>query len=215
MLQKAEVEQKILGPPHRKDGREGQKGHEGVEEGRMEGREDMGAFPEKEKMRIDRVWAMPNKYTFTIKPIKQLLDEEIGGGRWLDPFAGMHSPVPMNCRNDLDPEMPAESHKCALEFLRGYGDNSCDGVLYDPPYSITQAKQYGKKEFSSMKYWAQVKNEMARIIKTGGKAICCGWTSMGLGKNRRFEMMRILLCPHGGSKNDTIVTVEIKKQNEN
>lgn len=154
---------------------------------------------------------MPNKYTFTIKPIKQLLSEEIRGGKWLDPFAGMHSPVQMEYRNDLDMNMPAGNHKDALEFLKGYKDNSCNGVLYDPPYSITQARQYGKKEFSSMRYWARIKNEMARIIKIGGKAICCGWTSMGLGKNRGFEMTRILLCPHGGSKNDTIITVEIKK----
>ena len=52
---------------------------------------------------------------------------------------------------------------------------------------------------------------MARIIKPGGYAICCGWTSQGLGKNRGFEMIEILLVPHGGSKNDTIVTVEVKK----
>lgn len=29
-------------------------------------------------MRIDRVWAMPNKWTFSIKPIAQLLREEMG-----------------------------------------------------------------------------------------------------------------------------------------
>ena len=33
---------------------------------------------------------------------------------------------------------------------------------------------------------------------------------MGIGKNRGFEMIEILLVPHGGSKNDTIVTVEQK-----
>ena len=61
-----------------------------------------------------------------------------------------------------------------------------------------------------MKYWADCKNEIARILKPGGKAICFGWSSMGLGKNRGFEMNRILLVPHGGSKNDTICTVEQK-----
>jgi hypothetical protein len=63
---------------------------------------------------------------------------------------------------------------------------------------------------TSMKYWADCKGEISRILKSGGKAICFGWTSMGLGKGRGFEMQRILLVPHGGSKNDTIVTVEIK-----
>lgn len=45
-------------------------------------------------MRIERVWAMPNKWTFTIKPIKQLLLEEVVDGMWCDPFAGENSPVP-------------------------------------------------------------------------------------------------------------------------
>ncbi len=34
--------------------------------------------------------------------------------------------------------------------------------------------------------------------------------SMGMGKNRGFEIQRILLVPHGGNHNDTIVTVEKK-----
>ena len=161
-------------------------------------------------MKIERIWAMPNKYTFTIKPIKELLGDEMeGGGRyWLDPFAGYNSPAFF--KNDLDENAPVKSHKDALEWLKGIGSESIVGVLYDPPYSITQARQYGKKEFASMKYWADCKNEVARIIKPGGKAICFGWNSMGLGKNRGFEMKRILLVAHGGSKNDTICTVEIK-----
>lgn len=159
-------------------------------------------------MIIERIWAMPNKWTFTIKPIKALLDEEIGPGDWIDPFAGYNSPATVT--NDLDPLAPTSNHQDALEFLKGISDERVDGVLYDPPYSITQARMYGKKEYSSMKYWADCKNEVARIIKPGGKAICFGWNSMGLGKNRHFEMTRILLVPHGGSKNDTLVTVEIK-----
>lgn len=55
-----------------------------------------------------------------------------------------------------------------------------------------------------------IENLIQRIIKPGGTAICFGWSSMGLGKSRGFEMTRVLLVPHGGSKNDTIVTVEKK-----
>ena len=44
-------------------------------------------------MIINRVWAMPNKWTFTIKPIKELLEEEIIGEEWADPFCGENSPV--------------------------------------------------------------------------------------------------------------------------
>ncbi len=146
---------------------------------------------------------MPNKWTFTIKPIRELLEQEISGV-FVDPFAGQNGKKYAKLTNDI--ELGGVDALAYLKKLKG----KYDGVLYDPPYSITQARMYGKKEFSSMKYWAECKNEIARIIKIGGKAICFGWNSMGLGKNRGFRMDRILLVAHGGSKNDTIVTVERK-----
>lgn len=160
---------------------------------------------------------MPNKWTFTIKPIRELLAEEIKFGDWADPFAGENSPASMT--NDLRHEMPTTHHMDALEFLKSLPSASFDGVLFDPPYSITQAKEcyegYGMDKLNtkptSMKYWGDCKNEMARIIKPGGKAICFGWSTMGIGINRGFKMERILIVPHGGSKNDTLVTVEVKE----
>ena len=91
-------------------------------------------------------------------------------------------------------------------------------MLFDPPYSITQAselyKEYGKEKLeinvSNMKYWALCKDNVARILKSNGRVICCGWNTNGLGKNRGFEMDKILIVSHGGSKNDTLVTLEHK-----
>lgn len=171
---------------------------------------------ERRAMTISRTWAMPNQWTFTIKPISELLAREVTSGVWADPFAGKNSPASIT--NDLRENMPTTHHMDALQFLKSLGDNSCDGVLFDPPYSITQAKQcyegYGMELLdtkpTSMKYWGDCKNEIARVLKPGGKAICFGWTSMGIGKTRGFEMYHILMVPHGGSKNDTIVTVEVK-----
>ena len=153
--------------------------------------------------KFERIWAMPNMWTFEIKPIKELLKEEVSGV-WVDPFAGKNGKKYAKFTNDI--EMGGIDALSYLKKMKG----KYDGVLYDPPYSITQARQYGKKEFASMKYWADCKNEIARIIKSGGKAICFGWSSMGLGKSRGFALNRVLLVPHGGSKNDTIVTVERK-----
>lgn len=153
---------------------------------------------------------MPSLWTFTIKPIRELVERNVGTGKgWIDPFAGNNSPAFL--RNDIEEKTAASYHFDALTFLKKQKDNLFDGCLYDPPYSITQARNYGKKEFASMKYWADCKKEVARIIKPGGKAICFGWSSMGIGKTRGFEMIEILLVPHGGSKNDTICTVEVKK----
>ena len=167
-------------------------------------------------MKIERAWAMPNKWTFTIKPIKQLLQEEmdLANKIWLDPFAGLYSPA--QYKNDLNEEMNAQDHEDALEWLKKWG--KVDGVLLDPPYSSRQISEHYKKAGKKITSWhtsagwaSAIKNEAARIIKPGGKAICFGWNSMGLGKGRGFEMIRILLVAHGGSKNDTIVTVEIKE----
>ncbi len=166
-------------------------------------------------LKIDRIWAMPNKYTFTIKPIKLLLKDEITHGSWCDPFSGKHSPA--DVRNDISPDSNAEYHMDALEFLQQFADDRFDGVLYDPPYSFRQAvecyKGYGKEHITNMKYWSTIKDQIGRIIKPNGKVICFGWNSMGLGINRGFTMTRILLVAHGGSQNDTIVTVETKNKN--
>ena len=164
-------------------------------------------------MLIERKWAMPNKWTFTIKPIRELLTEEVGSGKWIDPYAGENSPATIT--NDLNPERPTDYHMDALDFLKMFDDNSVDGVLYDPPYSQRQVKEcYGNIGIQGwdgrMTFWSEAKNEIARVLKPGGKVLCFGWNSMGLGKGRDFNMTRILLVPHGGTRNDTIATVEIK-----
>ena len=166
---------------------------------------------------IKREWAMPNGNTFTIKPIKDFVEREVNkGGVIVDPFAN-------NCKygtitNDLNPEFNTTKHMDALEFLKEIDSNSVDLVLYDPPYSITQASQlyheYGKDKLevnvSNMKYWKLCKDNIARILKPYGRVICCGWNTNGLGKNRGFTMSEILIVAHGGSKNDTLVTLEYK-----
>lgn len=160
---------------------------------------------------------MPNSNTFTIKPIKELINDYLEKAQIIiDPFAN-------NCKfgtitNDLNPEYDTSFHMDALEFLRKIEGNTADLVLYDPPYSISQAaecyKSYGKEKLhinvANMKYWAECKNEIARILKTNGVVISCGWSTNGLGKGRGFETKEILIVSHGGSKNDTLVTVEFK-----
>ena len=168
-------------------------------------------------MRIDRSWAMPNKWTFTILPIKELLREEgVYDGIWLDPFAGKNSPATIT--NDINPDMVADYHMDALTFLKQQPSCSVDGVLFDPPYSVTQAKEcydaFGSEKLeinvANSKYWSLCKYEVSRIVKVGGKIISFGWNSNGIGKCRGCTIDRILLVAHGSIKNDTIVTVEHK-----
>lgn len=169
-------------------------------------------------MKINKVWAMPNSRTFTIKPIKEFVEAEVKkGGMIIDPFA--NECTYGTIRNDLNPQFDTDYHMDALEFLKQIETNSADLVLYDPPYSISQAAEmynsYGREKLelnvANMKYWANIKNEIARILKVGGgRVISCGWNTNGLGKERGFSMTDILIVSHGGSKNDTLVTLEYK-----
>jgi len=151
-------------------------------------------------MEIERKWAMPNKETFTIKPIRKLIERESSFRDFIDPF-----PYPFK--------------KDALEYLADFKDGSVEGVLFDPPYSPRQLKECYDEMGQTLtdtksSVWSKWKDEIARVIKPGGRCISFGWNTNGLGKNRGFEIIKILLVAHGGNHNDTIVTVE-KKINHN
>jgi len=105
----------------------------------------------------------------------------------------------------------------ALEFLRFHKDACADGVLFDPPYSPRQIsecyKQVGRAVHmadTQSSFYGDRKAEVARILKPGGLALCFGWNSGGIGIKNGFEMLEILIVPHGGAHNDTICTVERK-----
>ncbi len=163
------------------------------------------------KIKIERKWEMPNRYTFKMKAVESLLSEEMDGC-WADPFCGLMSPAEI--RNDADESLDAEFHMDGLDFLKSLPDEMVDGVLFDPPYSTEQAlRKYKPKQNGTAgraEYHARCKDEVARIIRKGGKAICFGWDSCGLGKVRGFELRRVLLICHGACHNDTIITVELK-----
>ena len=106
----------------------------------------------------------------------------------------------------------------ALEFITMFSDESVDVVLYDPPYSPRQVSECYKgvgREVTSIDTsgaWRRKHlDEISRILKPGGIVFCFGWNSNGVGKKRGFQMKEILLVAHGGSHNDTICTVEVKK----
>lgn len=162
-------------------------------------------------MTIERKWEMPNRYTFKMRAVTELLRNEMVTDLWIDPFCGIASPAQI--RNDSDPALLADSHMDGLDFLTSLGATSVNGVLFDPPYSTKQAlRKYKPKHNGTAgrsEYQARCKDEIARIVRKGGKAICFGWDSNGIGKTRGFELQRVLLLCHGACHNDTIITVEI------
>jgi hypothetical protein len=172
------------------------------------------------KMIITRTWAMPNKQTFDIKPIKELIERHRIDGVTIDPFANKNRLASIT--NDLDPQYGCDFNLDAKDFLKQFEDSSVDMVYFDPPYSPRQVsecyKALGKTvnmETTQASFWSNMKDEIARIVKPGGIVLSFGWNSMGIGKTRRFEMVEVLLVPHGGAHNDTICVVERKLNQQN
>ena len=165
---------------------------------------------------LSRVWAMPSKWTFQVKPLLDvILRYKQDGECWIDPFAGHNSPAEIT--NDLNPDSPAQYHLEAAEFTDLLlGENmQFDGAIFDPPYSLTQVSrsyndmgfQFKGKENPTGGF-PKVRDSMSQLICPGGIVISYGWHSGGMGKTRGFEPVEYLLCAHGGNRNDTIVTVE-------
>ena len=149
-------------------------------------------------MKILRKWAMPNKKTFTIKPIRELLERII--------------PEYKNKEVCLDP-FPLEYSKDATEYLNEIKDESYEFSVFDPPYSPRQLKECykGLGEYDTKSStWSNWKNLLSKKIKKGGTVISFGWNSNGMGIYRGFKIEEILIVSHGGSHNDTIVVVETK-----
>lgn len=157
---------------------------------------------------------MPNSKTFSIKPIKNLI-EKYAYGEIIDPFANSNKLATIT--NDLDEQYDTDYHMDALEFLKMFKCESVDTVLYDPPYSPRQVSECYKKfgqtvnmQTTQVSYWSKQKEQIGRIVKPNGIVITCSWNSGGIGNKYGFEIEEILLVAHGGWHNDTIVVVERK-----
>ena len=171
-------------------------------------------------MEINRIWAMSNKNTFNISPIANLINKYISDDDRkviVDPFA--NSCQIGTITNDLNPKFNTTYHLDALDFLKMIDSESVDVVLYDPPYSPRQVKESYESvgitvtaEHTKASWRAKHLDEIARILKPNGICLCFGWNTNGVGKKRGMEMIEVLIVPHGSSKNDTLCTVEIKKE---
>lgn len=167
-------------------------------------------------MKINRVWAMPNKWTFQIKPIAELLERYNVGAGWADPCAGIS--LLAEHRNDLNPKNPQSRHKFADQWLLKFKKDSLNGVVFDPPYSLEQTKRayesagvpFTYKDTHNAVRWTIERNIIKEIVKPDGLCISFGYSSTCMGKKRGFKIIEILLVAHGSGHYDTIVTVEQK-----
>jgi hypothetical protein len=168
---------------------------------------------------FSRIWAMPNKNTFDIKPIKSFVEKY-----WnkdiisIDPFA--RNTEYATYRNDLNPETNAEYHLHANDFIHQLIAKGikADLVFFDPPYSPHQTKECYAGFGINMKYeddarhgWSKTRVSISEILKPNGIVLNFGWDTIGMGKKRGMEIIEIMLVSHGIGHNDTICMAEQKR----
>ena len=99
------------------------------------------------QLKIERYWAMPNHKTFTIAPLKKLINEELGES-YIDPF-----PYPFK--------------QDAIKYLKTIPTNSVRYCVFDPPYSSYQLKTKYENAGLSLNnkydasYWSNCKKEIS------------------------------------------------------
>lgn len=166
-------------------------------------------------MKFTRVFAMPNRATFKINPIKKFVNNYISKGtKILDPFSGDSQITPFS--NDINPKSLANYHLDAIIFL----DLMCslgekfDLILFDPPYSPTQISRcynecgrlVSMEDTQNGSLYRKCRDKIKRIAYKDAVVLSFGWNSVGMGKD--WEILEILLVCHGGAHNDTICVAQ-------
>jgi hypothetical protein len=171
--------------------------------------------------KFSRFEVMPSADTFSMAPIKNLLNKYISPSDVvIDPFA-KDSKVG-TITNDMNPTTTAQYHMNAPDFLDELLKQNvvADVVLFDPPYSPRQITEcYATAglratmvDTQNARLYREVKKRLWQLLKPRGYAICFGWNSSGMGFKKAWQPLEIMLVHHFGAHNDTIVTVQRKMQ---
>ena len=147
-------------------------------------------------MNIERVWAMPNKDTFSVPTIGEFVKKYMAmSAISCDPFA--RNKRWATYTNDINPNTESEYHMDARDFLmmlqkRGV---KCDLAILDPPYSPRQiSKCYkecgikaGMKDTQNSVLYSEVKNALMKILSPDAIVLSFGWNSSGMGKKTTLK----------------------------
>lgn len=168
-------------------------------------------------MEFNRRWAMPNKETFSIYPIKKFVHQYLKQSKIsIDPFA--RNKTWATHTNDIDPTTSAQYHLDAIEFLKYLNtlNIKADLLFIDPPYSPRQISEHyheiglpvGKETTQTGRLYKQVRDAAIPVLAEDAIVLSFGWNSVGMGKKRGFDIIEVLLVCHGGGHNDTICIAE-------
>jgi hypothetical protein len=175
-------------------------------------REEWRSKVERPKLRIERWFEMPRKWTFQMPLLRRWIENRLtgdvlnlfgGATRLTHPDSGR-----LVVYNDLNPDLPADLRKDAYDLSQWLDlERSFDTVVFDPPYTAYQAvKTYGRKA----QLVSHARDVVEHVLRPHGVVISLGFNSTGMSESRGFvkESMAIVNC--GGSHNDFILLQERK-----
>ena len=160
---------------------------------------------------------MPSADTFSIPAIghfvkRYLLESKVS----IDPFARNNRWATHT--NDLNPDTRAECHMEAGDYLAKLRTDGvvADLVIFDPPYSPRQVKEcydgIGRKMQMEDAQTGRVrgiwKEAMMPPLTRDATVLSFGWNTIGMGKEKGFDIVEIMLVCHGSDHNDTICMAE-------
>lgn len=170
-------------------------------------------------MKFSRTWAMPNADTMSVKPIGEFTQRYLQQSKTsIDPFA-------RDCewatyRNDINPKTKATHHMDAVLFLKQLQSQGmqADLIILDMPWTARQIsecyKELGMKVTQQHtqigSFYKEVKTEADKLVKQNGIVLTFGYSTVGMGIKRGYEIEEILLCCHGGAHFDSICVAERK-----
>ena len=145
------------------------------------------------------------RYTFESPKIKKWVEEN-SSGLILNLFAGRTRLNPFEVRVDVDPEMDANFHMDALDFVCDSYANSFDTIILDPPYSYRKSMEMYNGNYSSR--FKLIADNIPRILNPDGRVISFGYHSTFMGKKRGFYLDTMCVFAHGGAQHCTIAIIE-------
>lgn len=169
---------------------------------------------------FSRVWAMPNRCTFDVPPIGRFVRKYLAESHLsIDPFARDNQWATIT--NDLNPETHADYHLDAVAFLEYLHKEEIksDLLIFDPPYTVRQVMECYKSvgrtvtmQDTQSGFWSKIRSAAMSVLSKDSTVLSFGYSTVGMGKKRGFEIIEIMLVCGGGAHNDTICMAERRIQ---
>ncbi|MFC7202881.1 hypothetical protein ACFQJC_05090 [Haloferax namakaokahaiae] len=150
---------------------------------------------------------MLSRWTFEYSPAREFVEGYLDG-RVLNACAGKTKLTHDGeiIRNDLNPEMDADTHVDVATLGDHFEPQSFDTIVFDPPFDEDKAENMYDR-LHAKDVWAALE-AFNTLVRTGGTVVSFGWNSWGMKSFPAFERVETTLFTRGPISRDFIVAVD-------